>query len=89
MFREDKKPHCGQSTITCLQSARLPCTLKTSFVDFEKELVYCKRYKTLNCSSLPNTLYFVSGNQQSMIRLTHSFSHFYIIIELVLVLSIS
>ena len=70
-----------------------PYTLKTSFVDLEKEQVHCICYKRLNLSSLPNSPYCFSDNQMLLTQLTHPFPHFYIvliyIIKLLLVLNIA
>jgi hypothetical protein len=38
-----------------LGECHAPCTLKISFVDFEKEQAHCSRYKRLNISSLSNS----------------------------------
>jgi hypothetical protein len=42
-----------------------PCTLKTTFVDFEKKssMAHCSNYRTLNILSLPNSLYLSSSSQ--------------------------
>ena len=54
-----------------------PCTIKTSFVDFEEEKEHCSRYKILNLASLPNSSYLSSASQKPSTRLTYSVPHFY------------
>ena len=56
-----------------------PCTRKTSFVDIEKDYAYCSPCKWLILSSLPNSPCVFSSSQKSLTRLTHPFTHFYIV----------
>jgi hypothetical protein len=55
-----------------------PCTLNTSFSDFKnsRRIVAVKNIKF---SSLSFSLYFFSGSQMSLTRLSHSFPHFHIV----------
>jgi hypothetical protein len=55
----------------CEPECHTPCTIKASFVDFEKELAHCSPYKRLNFSSRPNSPYFFSGSQKLLTRLSY------------------
>ena len=45
-----------------------PCTIKTSFVDFEETNAHFSRYKRLHFSSLRNSPYIGSSSQRSLGR---------------------
>jgi hypothetical protein len=52
---------------------------KDFFVHLEKEQVHCSRYKKIKLFFPAQLSISVSGSQKSLTRLTHPFSHFYII----------
>lgn len=61
-----------------------PCTLSTSFADFDKEQLHCSHYKRIMCSSLPYSPYISCEN----LHLSLSSISFIYIVELVLLLNI-
>ena len=61
-----------------------PCTLKTSFEDFEKEKVNCNRYTRLNIVSPPNRTFHWQLQVDPVDPSLHLFLY---IIELALVLN--
>lgn len=62
----------------------VPCTLKTSFVDFEKEMHVVAATQILNLSSLPNSLYlFQLQSKVVFSRLTHPSTHFYTVLYVI------
>ena len=76
-----------------LRECHAPCTLKTSFVDFENKKARCSHYKILNVSSLLNIPNFFSGSRNLvdpfLSSILYGFFLFIYVIELVLVLNIT